>query len=285
MNRPKTIVITGVSTGIGYACADQFTKQGYRVWGSVRKEEDAKRLKQELGERFTPLLMDVTDSAAIKKASTQVEQELNGESLGCLINNAGIAVDGPLQHIEMDRIRQQFDVNVIGLIDVTQNFLPLLGATKEFSGTPGRIINISSVGGQIAAPFIAPYIGTKHAVEGISHSLRRELQIYGIDVIIIAPGPIITAIWEKGVETDAFQDTPYHEAFSNFSDYFQEMGKDGLPAKFLGSKIVGIHEAAKPKTYYAFLKGKMANYTLPKYLPDRTVDQIIGKQIGLLKKD
>ncbi|MEM6764244.1 MAG: SDR family NAD(P)-dependent oxidoreductase [Bacteroidota bacterium] len=285
MNRPKTIVITGVSTGIGYACADQFTKQGYRVWGSVRKEEDANRLQAEFGERFTPLLMDVTDSAAIKLASKQVEDELQGETLGGLINNAGIAVDGPLQHIEMDRIRQQFEVNVIGLIDVTQQFLPLLGAADNFSGVPGRIINISSVGGQVAAPFIAPYIGTKHAVEGISHSLRRELQIYGIDVIIIAPGPIITAIWGKGIETDAFQETAYHEAFSNFSEYFQEMGKDGLPAKFLGNKILGIHEAAKPRTYYAFLKGKIANYTLPKLLPDRTVDQMIGRQIGLIKKE
>lgn len=282
MNRPKTIVITGASTGIGYACADQFLKQGYKVWGSVRREADAKRLKEEFGDNFSPLLMDVTSSEEIQAGLSKVKKELEGETLGGLINNAGIAVDGPIQHLDIKEIKKQFDVNVIGLVEVIQQFLPLLGARPDHGSMPGRIINMSSVGGQLAAPFLAPYVGSKHAVEGISHSLRRELQIFGIDVIIIAPGAVVTSIWDKAADEKAFNDTAYYDSFRNFSEYFQKMGRSGLPADFVGNRIVSIIESENPKTYYSFVKGKMANLTIPKLLPDRTLDQMIGRQLGML---
>jgi NAD(P)-dependent dehydrogenase (short-subunit alcohol dehydrogenase family) len=143
----------------------------------------------------------------------------------------------------LDEIRHQFEVNVIGLFAVTQAFLPLLGARQNASHPPGRIINISSVGGKIAAPFVGAYVGSKHAVEGMSHSLRRELQLYGIDVILVGPGPVKTAIWDKpsATELGIFAGSEYAPAMTSFQKFFVESGKkDGLSAEILGRRLVEI---------------------------------------------
>ncbi len=188
----KAILITGVSSGIGYGAAKEFASHGYQVFGSVRKQEDAKRLKAELGSNFMPLFFDVTDSKALRHAAQQVQSIVGNRGLTGLINNAGIATSGPLIHQPLDEIRWQFEVNVIGLIAVTQAFLPLLKARRSPASKTSRIINISSVGGKIASPFIGAYAGSKYAIEGMSHSLRRELQLHDIDVIIIGPGAVKT---------------------------------------------------------------------------------------------
>ena len=184
----KAIVITGVSTGIGYAATAVFIQRGYHVFGSVRKAADAKRLQAEMGAQFTPLLFDVTDKVGVQTAVSQVRAALGEKNLTALINNAGIVTPGPLMHMPSDSFRQQFQVNLFGLFDVTQAFLPLLGARKHNAGLPGRIINISSVSGKIAYPFMGAYAASKHALEAYSDSLRRELMLYGIDVILIQPG-------------------------------------------------------------------------------------------------
>ena len=188
----KHVLVTGVSTGIGYAAAQAFVLKGYHVYGSVRRQVDAEKTQRALGPQFSPLLFDVTDHLAIAEAAKKVEAEIGKEGLACLINNAGISTSGPLMLQPLDDIRRQFEVNVIGLFAVIQAFLPLLGAQRNASHPPGRIINISSVSGKIAAPFVGAYVGSKHAVEGMSHSLRRELQLYGIDVILVGPGPVKT---------------------------------------------------------------------------------------------
>src|SRR5919202_51773 len=164
----KTILITGVSTGIGYGAARQFIQRSYTVFGSVRAQADADRLQAELGDQFVPLLFDVTDTEAVASAVQLVTERLTDSGLGGLINNAGIAIGGPLQYQPIDVIRQHFEVNVLGLIQVTQAFLPLLGARDNHPVRPGRIQNISSVNGQIAIPFMGAYVGSKHAVEGMS---------------------------------------------------------------------------------------------------------------------
>ena len=190
--RPKTIMITGTSTGIGYAAAEAFLKAGYRVFGSVRKEEDAQRVKKTLGENFSPVMMDVCKPDEVAKAAQQIGEQLDGEGLGGLINNSGIAIGGPLMHMEMEVIKQQFEVNVFGFLEVTKALLPLLGARPDHPSLPGRVLNISSVSGKMAAPFLGPYAGTKHAMEALSTSMRRELIPYGIDVIVIGPGAVRT---------------------------------------------------------------------------------------------
>jgi NAD(P)-dependent dehydrogenase (short-subunit alcohol dehydrogenase family) len=281
----KHVLVTGVSTGIGNAAAQAFALKGYHVYGSVRRQVDADKLQQALGPKFSPLLFDVTDHLAIAEAVRKVEAEVGKEGLACLINNAGISTSGPLMLQPLNDIRHQFEVNVIGLFAVTQAFLPLLGAQQNARHPPGRIINISSVGGKIAAPFVGAYVGSKHAVEGMSHSLRRELQLYGIDVILVCPGSVKTAIWEKPSATGLgiFAGSDYAPAMAKFLKFFVEPAKkDGLSAEILGRRLVEIFEARKPKTRYTVVPKWFSGWALPRTLPDRILDRLIGKAVGLL---
>ncbi len=282
----KHVLITGASTGIGYATAEAFIAKGYHVYGSVRKQADADKLQAGLGAGFTPLLFDVTDGPAIKAAAQKLEAEIGKEGLACLVNNAGIAVSGPMHLVPIDDLRQQFEVNLFGLMAVTQAFLPLLGAKENPGHAPGRIIMISSVGGKLAAPFLGPYSASKHALEAVSHSLRRELQVYGIDVIIVGPGAVKTPIWDKpsANELGIYEGTIYAPAMLKFQKSFVKSGQLGLPAAFLGERLVKIAEAAKPKSRYVFVPRFMKDWFIPKLLPDRMLDRIIGKSIGLLRK-
>ena len=198
----KSVVITGASTGIGETAAKYLVAQGFKVYGSVRKPEDGARLKQEIGGNFEPLIFDVTDEAAIKLAAEKVRADLNGRTLDGLVNNAGIAVPGPFLETSLDKWRKQFETNVVGLVAATQAFAPLLGADLSLKGEPGRIVMISSVAGKRGNPFAGPYSASKHAVEGLSEALRREMMLFGIDVIVIGPGPIRTPIWGKGAAPD-----------------------------------------------------------------------------------
>jgi len=188
----KSIVVTGASTGIGKSTAKVLLDHGFMVFGSVRKEADGAGLRAEFGENFSPLIFDVTDEDAIRAGAASVADALGQNTLAGLVNNAGIAVAGPLEHVPIEQFRYQIEVNVLGVFSVTQAFLPLLGTDRTRQGTPGRIVNISSVAGKMAAPFIGPYAASKHALEGMSASLRRELMIYGIDVVIIGPGAVAT---------------------------------------------------------------------------------------------
>src|ERR1700741_3477681 len=140
----KSVVVTGASTGIGWACAKLLLDKGFRVFGSVRTPADAERLKGEFGESFTPLMFDITDEPAVLAGAREVRAALNGETLAGLINNAGIAVAGPVLELSADEFRRQMDVNVIGPIIATQAFGPLLGSEPSLKGPKGRIVMISS---------------------------------------------------------------------------------------------------------------------------------------------
>jgi NAD(P)-dependent dehydrogenase (short-subunit alcohol dehydrogenase family) len=280
------ILITGVSTGIGYGAAKAFVSAGYRVFGSVRKPEDAQRLATEMGENFTPVLFDVTDTHALTLAAQQVSEQLKGQGLVGLINNAGIATSGPLIHQSLDEIRWQFEVNVIAPIAVIQSFLPLLRPGKAVTSQPVRIINISSIAGKISAPFLGAYAGSKHALEGMSNSLRRELQLQGIDVIVIAPGPINTAIWDKesALEMSQYATTEYAEPMRAFQQFMVKVGKAGYSSEKVGQFIYRVFEAKHPKTRYTITPDPYANWYLPQWFPPRWLDRMIGKSVGLLPK-
>ena len=153
----KQVVITGVSTGIGYACVKVLVDRGFRVYGSVRKPADAARLQQEFGEEFVPLLFDVTDEPAVQAGAEKVKAHLDMATLDGLVNNAGIEIAGPLAYLPTDQFRYQLEVNLTGPLIVTKAFLPLLGADQSRKGRPGRIVNISSAGGKIAGPFTGAY--------------------------------------------------------------------------------------------------------------------------------
>ena len=282
----KKVVITGVSTGIGYSSAKILCDSGYRVFGSVRKQEDAEKVTSEFGANFTPLIFDVTDSKGIQENAQIVKGELiPGEALAGLVNNAGVAMGGPINLIDTDVFRKQFEVNFFGLIEVTKTFLPMLGAVKN-SMQQGKIINISSVSGRRAHPFVAPYTASKFAVEAFSDALRREMLLYGVDVILIEPGPIKTAIWDKVPDLDdnEFTGTDYEHSLRKFYKMFIEMGKKGFDADIIGNRVKEILQDPSPKTRHVITPNRFINFTLPGILPDRIFDKLVGKGLGLLKK-
>lgn len=287
MTKSKNILITGASTGIGYDLAKIFVSNGYKVFGSVRKQIDADRLLKELGQDFIPLLFDVTDYDEIEKVAKWLEKEIGDEGLGGLINNAGIAVGGPLMDLTIEDYKHQFDVNVFGLIKVTQAFLPLLGAKENHPSAPGRIIQISSVAGRHGMPFMSAYAGSKHALEGITESLRKELLLFGIDVILIEPGPIKTPIWEKGTSEkveERFKDSRFLHALKKFQSEFVAKAIQNAWTSEKAAKIIfDAFSARKPKVRYLLMPGRFKNWTLPRLLPTRTVDKFIAKAIGLIK--
>src|SRR5215216_3495626 len=168
----QSVVVTGVSTGIGWGITKVLIQKGFRVFGSVRKIEDAERLSKEFGTEFVPLIFDVTDEVAVQAAAQQVRERLTGETLFGLVNNAGIAVPGPLMHLPTDDFRHQLEVNLVSVLIVTKAFAPLLGVDRSLRGHPGRIINMSSVGGKNASPFVGAYSASKHGLEGFSEALR-----------------------------------------------------------------------------------------------------------------
>ena len=278
----KSVVVTGASTGIGFACSKLLLARGFRVFGIVRNPLDAERLRTELGANFTPLLFDVTDEAAVKAAAGEVRAALGGEALAGLVNNAGIAVAGPVTELPIAEFRRQMEVNVIGPVIATQAFAPLLGADPARSGAAGRIVMISSVAGRNGNPLMAPYSTSKHAVEGLSESLRRELMLFGIDVIIIAPGAVKTPIWAKAEEVDlsAYQSSPFFPALQRIRGFMLHLGKIGLPAETIAERVFEALTAPAPKVRYEIAPDPLRQW-ITRLLPKRTVDRIIAKRLGL----
>jgi hypothetical protein len=279
-------VITGASTGIGWAAAKVLVGKGFRVFGTVRKQSDADRLSTEFGSNFVPLVADVTDEAAVRRAAAQVAEMLGRARLAGLVNNAGIVVGGTLLHLEPSEVRRQMEVNLIGPLMVTQAFAPLLGSDPGRTGRPGRIVQISSVSGKIGLPFVGAYAASKFALEGMSEGLRRELMLYGIDVIVVAPGPVVTAIWQKGEEADysRYNATDYGPVIQRFRSFFAKEAKKALPAEELGRVIHHVLTASRPKVRYAVVAHRFKDWTMPMLLPKRVLDRMIGKQLGLIKE-
>jgi NAD(P)-dependent dehydrogenase (short-subunit alcohol dehydrogenase family) len=279
----RSVVVTGASTGIGWATARLLLDKGFRVFGSVRKQADADRLKSEFGSNFTPLLFDVTDEAAVLAAAREVRAALSGETLAGLVNNAGIAVAGPVLELAVDQFRHQMDVNVIGPIIATQAFGPLLGSEASLKGPKGRIVMISSVAGKNGNPFSSAYSASKHAIEGLSESLRRELMLFGIDVIIVAPGAVKTPIWSKAeeVDTSAYNNSPYFAALQKVRAVVLHLGSIGLPAERIAEGIYTALTSARPKVRYQITPDPM-RHLVTSILPKRMVDKIIAKRLGLM---
>jgi len=276
------IVITGVSTGIGYDAARYLIEKGYYIFGSVRKQSDADGLKVDFGDRFTPLVFDVTDIKGIKNAASQVKAIVGNTGLKALVNNAGIAVLGPLMHLPVEEFRKQLDVNVLGVFSVTQAFLPLLGADKKTKQSSSRIINISSVSGKIAFPFLGAYAASKHALEGMSDSLRRELKLYDIDVILIEPGNIITPIQDKSRKYfNRFQKTDYASILEGAGPILEDRLKFAMSVEVVSRTIHKAITSKTPKVRYPLPNKWISGWYLPRFLPARIVDSLVAKAFGI----
>ncbi|HLZ84962.1 MAG TPA: SDR family NAD(P)-dependent oxidoreductase [Caulobacteraceae bacterium] len=282
----KSVVVTGVSTGIGRGAASVLARKGWHVFGSVRREADARGLESELGEAFTPLFFDVEDNDAILAAAQAVRARLAGGTLVGLVNNAGASFSDPLLVQSVADFRRQIEINLVGMFAVTRAFAPLLGADPTLAGEKGRIVNISSVGGKMGPPFLGAYAAAKHGVEGFSESLRRELQLIGIDVIIVGPGAVATAIWDKAeaLSLDHLAGTIWDRPARAFADYMIVNGRKGLTPEQVGEVIATALTARRPRTRYAVLRGEFMNSTLPSMLPRRMVDRMLGGRLGLAPK-
>jgi len=281
----KSVVVTGSSTGIGWGISKVLISKGFRVFGSVRKAADGERLSKEFGPNFVPVPFDVTDAAAVARGAEQVAAALGGDTLAGLVNNAGIAVAGPLLYMKVDEFKQQIEVNLTGQLIVTQAFAPLLGVDRSRKGEPGRIVMISSVGGKNANPFLGPYNASKFGLEGMSEALRRELMLFGIDVIVVAPGAVATPIWDKAEQVDIapYANTPYLESLTKVRDYMIANGKKGFPPEKLGEVVHTALTTANPKTRYTVTPEPFQNF-LMLTLPKRTVDSMIAGRLGLKKQ-
>ncbi len=279
------ILITGVSSGIGYATTKFLLDKGFHIFGSVRSEEDANRLENDFGQSFTALVFDITDHPKIEKEAKKVEKTLQGKNLFGLVNNAGISVPGPLMHIPLEQVKYQMDVNFFGLLKVTQIFLPFLGTDKERKGKPGRIINISSVSGLKSFPFVGPYAASKHALEAISDSLRLELLMYGIKVIVIEPGNVLTPIWDKIPDLSIYKHTGYFPILKYAFDNISRSKKKSLSDRAIAGVIHIALTKVKPKIRYLVIKNKFLNWTFYSLLPDKFVAWLYTAKLKKIQRD
>ena len=274
------VLITGASSGIGMDCARRLVEQGYRVIGTVRRDEDGLRIRDMLGEDFTPLLLDVTHAGALDGAVRRVEALVGDAGLAALVNNAGIASpSGPLLLQPLEEIRGMFEVNLFGLLAVIQAFAPLLGARKG-SDHPGRLINISSVSGRVATPMTGAYAASKHALEAFSDTLRVELGIYGIEVVAIEPGPIRTPIWDKACPEPRYLGTDYEPALNALLDLARLNAKKGAPVARVSQAVLHALRTSSPKPRYPL----SPMWHLAALLPSRWIDRILAKKLALVQR-
>jgi NAD(P)-dependent dehydrogenase (short-subunit alcohol dehydrogenase family) len=287
MTDNRDVVVTGVSTGIGHATTKVLLSKGFRVFGTVRKQADADRLKKEFGDSYVPLIMDISDTVAVHQAAQHVDSIIGHRNLVGLVNNAGIVVSGPLLYVRPDEYRRQLEVNMISPLVVIQAFAPLLGTDKKRQGPAGRIVNMSSSIAKVVLPLLGAYSSSKCGLEGMSDALRRELMLFGIDLVIIEPGIVNTEMYDKGEKEDLseFKQTEYWEAVQKFQKYIvTEARTNGLPPERLGEAVHLALTTKKPKTRYAVVPQRFKNWTLPRLLPTRMLDAGLAKQLGLKKQ-
>src|ERR1017187_9396525 len=286
MANSKDVVVTGVSTGIGHATTKVLISKGFRVFGSVRKQADADRLQREFANGFVPLIMDISDSEVVHQAAVQVRSMIGDRNLVGLVNNAGIVVSGPLLYMRPSEYRRQLEVNMISPLVVIQAFAPLLGTDKKRQGPAGPIVNMSSSTARVVVPLLGAYSSSKSGLEGMSDALRRELMLFGIDLVIIEPGTVNTEMYDKGEKEDLseFKQTEYWEAVQNFQKFIvAEARNNGLPPERLGEAVHVALTTAKPKARYAVVPQRFKNWTLPRILPTRMLDAGLAKQLELTK--
>jgi NAD(P)-dependent dehydrogenase (short-subunit alcohol dehydrogenase family) len=279
-----TLVVTGTSSGIGRAIAARAVKTGWRVFGSVRSERDRADLTREMGQNFTPILLDVRDQQTIEEAAREVTDALGSGTLAGLVNNAGIGLAGPLLHQPMEEFEAVLDTNLTGTLRVTRAFAPLLGADRNRHGATGRIVNISSIAGKVGQPFGGAYVASKHALEGLSDVMRRELALYGIKVIIVAPATVDTPIWEEPESAiERYAQTDYGQAFADGVKAITKAARShGMTADKVGEIVLAALTARHPRLRYAPAQHPVLEQILPRLTPQRLTDFIAERALGLI---
>jgi NAD(P)-dependent dehydrogenase (short-subunit alcohol dehydrogenase family) len=279
---PRTVLITGASTGIGRATALHLDRLGWFVFAGVRKDADAGALCAASTGRLTPVHLDVTDAASITAAVEMLGAAVGDAGLQGLVNNAGIAVAAPVEFLPTEQFRRQFEVNVIGQIAVTQAAIPLLRAAR------GRIVNMSSIGGRLASPMMAPYNTSKFALEALTDVLRIELRPWGIEVIAIEPGAIATPIWEKSLAAadDLLAKLPaaaqelYGPSIDAARQQAQHLAATGIPPEAVARAVTHALTARRPRSRYVVGRDAQIGVLLARFMPDRLRDALLFRRAG-----
>jgi NAD(P)-dependent dehydrogenase (short-subunit alcohol dehydrogenase family) len=281
--RTPSVVITGASTGIGEACALHLDRLGWRVFAGVRQQQDADRLRASASARLTPVVIDVTDGKLIAQAAAEIGETLADGGLAGLVNNAGIAVAGPLEFVPIDELRRQLEVNVVGQVAVTQAFL------EQIRRAAGRVVHIGSIGGRLATPFVGPYSASKHAMEAITDAMRFELAPWGIGVSIVEPGSIATPIWDKGqvAADEMLKRLPeratelYGDDFTAVRSFAIETGKRGIPPAAVAKAVAHALTSKRPRTRYIVGRDARLQALAATFAPDRFIDRVIAGRLGV----
>ena len=286
MNEPA-VVVTGASTGIGRAAALHLDSLGLRVFAGVRKDSDGESLSAAASKRLVPLRLDITDPSFISIAAEVVTREVRDSRLLGVVNNAGIAVAGPLEFVPLDDFRRQLEVNVTGQLAVTQAFIPLLRESR------GRVVFVSSVAGKFSQPFAGPYCASKHALEALADALRVEMRPWSIDVSLIEPGAVATPIWDKGLEmADAMMESlprRIHELYGTAIEVAKTLSRreaeNGVPPQQVALAIAEALTAPRPKTRYVVGRDAKMMLLARRILSDRLRDALIFRVSGLPKTE
>jgi NAD(P)-dependent dehydrogenase (short-subunit alcohol dehydrogenase family) len=279
----RSVLVTGASTGIGRATALRLDAAGWRVFAGVRKDGDAASLRQAGSERLVPLMLDVADAAQIADAADRIEADVGETGLAGLVNNAGIAVPGPLEMLPIDDFRRQIDVNLTAQVAVTQAMLPALRVAR------GRIVFITSIGGLMAFPMFGAYHAAKFGLEAVGDVFRQELRPWGISVSVVEPGSIATPIWERGqAEADAIADRArddhtdlYSKAIEAYREVARKTGARGIPPERVAARIEHALSARRPHTRYLVGADARGQAFASRVLPTRLVDWIVARATGM----
>jgi NAD(P)-dependent dehydrogenase (short-subunit alcohol dehydrogenase family) len=283
----RSCVITGASTGIGEACALRLDRSGWRVFAGVRREADAARLTAQLSERSHPVIIDVTDAGSIASGVGRIASAVGDEGLDGLVNNAGVAVAGPLEFLPLEEFRRQLEVNVTGQLAVTQACLPLLRRRR------GRVVFMGSIAGRVALPMLGPYSASKHAIEALGDALRVELQPWGMHVAIVEPGSIATPIWKKGEEAAAqgasrfppAAEQLYKPAIGAMRKAAADASRRGIPPDTVAALVEHALTSASPRTRYLVGADARLRARIGAFVPDRLRDRLFTRVLGLPARD
>jgi NAD(P)-dependent dehydrogenase (short-subunit alcohol dehydrogenase family) len=273
----RSVLVTGASTGIGRATALRLDSAGRRVFAGVRKEADAEALREAGSERIAPLILDITDGAQIAAAAARIEVEADG-GLDGLVNNAGIAVPGPLETIPLEDFRCQIEVNLTGHVAVTQAMLPAIRRAG------GRIVFVSSIGGRIAFPLTGAYHAAKFGIEAVGDVFRQELRPWGIAVSIVEPGSIDTPIWEGvndgvGDRGDANQEALYGGSIASYRKVVKQLAERGIPPDKVAVAIERALTSSRPRSRYLVGLDVKLQTRAKAVIPTPVFDWIVARMI------
>ncbi len=279
----KSVLITGASTGIGRAATLRLDAAGWRVFAGVRKQEDADSLRAAGSERLYPLILDVTEPERIAAAAEAIDAEVGEAGLDGLVNNAGIAVPGPLETLPIEDFERQIGVNLTAHVAVTQAMLPAIRRAR------GRIVFITSIGGLMAFPMFGAYHAAKFGLEAVGDVFRQELRPWGIEVAVIEPGSIATPIWDRGQEeVDSIAERArgdhaelYGKAMESYRDVARKTGERGIPPEKVAEKIEHALSGGRPRTRYLVGADARVQALAAKLVPDRLLDWVVARVTGL----